>query len=196
MESYFRATGAQTLIALVAPLRREIDRSENPRSTGPDDDTRLDHLPHVLTRVQLMLNTQAGVVLADRARKCLQIALELSSADEGLLILSGSKGVPAAYLGNGAPTVELVDWAEQSMLDAGFDEQTVMTAEVDTEVDSNYKVVGSMRHCVVPLWARQEGEDRVIAALVLGFDNRVPRLPEPAVMRAIALHLVDSQLAG
>jgi len=29
----------------------------------------------------------------------------------------------------------------------------------------------------------------VVAALVLGFDNRVPRLPEPAVIRAIAVHL-------
>ena len=70
-----------------------------------------------------------------------------------------------------------------------------MTAEVDSQVDSNYKVVGTMRYCVVPLWGHHHGEDQVVAALVLGFDGRVPRMPEPAVMRAIAMHLVDKRPA-
>jgi len=75
------------------------------------------------------------------------------------------------------------------MLDAALDEQTVMTDNLESEVESNYKVVGSTRYCVVPLWAKLDREDRVVAALVLGFENRVPRIPDPSVMRAIAMHL-------
>lgn len=192
MENRYRSTGVATLIALAGSLKRAIDRVENPRANDAESDVRLDHLPHVLTRVQLMLDTQAENVLSDRARKGLQVALELSSADEGLLVLAGSEGEPAAHLGSAAPDPELVRWAEQNILDAAIDEQTVMTAEVDSETDSNYKVVGSMRYCVIPLWAHQQREDRIVAALVLGFDNRVPRMPEPAVVRAIAMHLVGS----
>jgi hypothetical protein len=42
---------------------------------------------------------------------------------------------------------------------------------------------------VVPLWGVHERRHSVVAALVLGFDNRVPEVPEPTVRRAIALHL-------
>ena len=94
-----------------------------------------------------------------------------------------------AHLGGGEPAPELVLWAEQNMLDAGVDEQTVMTEEVHSEIDSNYKTMGDMRYCAIPLWARVGREDRVVAALVLGFADRVPRIPEPLVMRAIAQHL-------
>ena len=77
------------------------------------------------------------------------------------------------------------------MLEAGVDEQTLMTEEVESDIESNYKVVGTTRYCVVPLWGMQERQQAVVAALVLGFDNRVPKLPEPSVMRAIATHLAS-----
>ena len=43
------------------------------------------------------------------------------------------------------------------------------------------------RHAARPDQA--ERVQRVLAALVLGFDNRVPEIPDPAAMRAIAMHL-------
>jgi hypothetical protein len=179
-----------TLIELVAPLRRELDRAENPRAPGVDGAARAERGRRMMMRVQLMLNDHGSELLTGRARKGLQIALELSSADAGFIVLANHEGEPVAHLGSSEPSSELVEWAEQSMLAAGVDEQTVMTEEVHSEIDSNYKVVGAIRYCVMPLWARAQGEDRVVAALVLGFDNRVPRIPEPAVMRAIATHLV------
>lgn len=193
MEAHFRSTAVPTLIELVSRLRRELDRSENPRATGPDSDGRLDQVQHMMTRVQLMLSQQSGALVPERAQKGLQVALELSSADEGFIVLAESMGAPVAHLGNAAPSSELVLWAEQNLLDANFDEQTVMTEAVHSDLDSNYKVVGQMRYCVVPLWVRRDHEDQVVAALVLGFDNRVPEMPEAAVMRAIADHLVDTE---
>ncbi|MEY4508059.1 MAG: hypothetical protein RLZZ450_181 [Pseudomonadota bacterium] len=193
LETHYRATGVPTLIAPIAPLRREIDRAENPRSSNADSDGLHDRANHVLTRVQLLLSHNGSTQIFERAQKGLQLALELSTADEGFLVLADNHGEPVAHLGNSLPSSELVEWAEQNMLDAAVDEQTVMTAEVDSEVDSNYKVVGRTRYCVVPLWAQQDHDDRVVAALVLGFDDRVPRLPEPAVIRAIAVHLIGGR---
>ncbi|MDB4991086.1 MAG: multi-sensor signal transduction multi-kinase, partial [Myxococcaceae bacterium] len=190
LDTCYRSTGVATLIALLAPLKRELDLAENPRQTGAEHELVRDRVQHVMMRVQLLMSDHGDTEVGDRAHKGLQIALELSSADAGFIVVANHRGAPAAHLGSATPSADLVLWAEQNMLDADVDEQTVMTEEVHSEIDSNYKVVGTMRYCVVPLWARQGREDRVVAALVLGFDNRVPRIPEAAVMRAIAVHLV------
>jgi hypothetical protein len=193
LETYYRATGVPTLIEQVTSLRRQIDLREDPQGSKAEGDSLRGRANYELTRVQLLLNHSGTSQLSERAQKGLQLALELSSADEGFLVLANHEGEPVAHLGYNMPSRELVEWAEQSMLDAAVDEQTVMTAEVDSELDSNYKVVGHTRYCVVPLWAKQDHEHRVVAGLVLGFDDRVPRLPEAAVIRAIAVHLVGEQ---
>jgi tetratricopeptide (TPR) repeat protein len=193
-QAQFKPLGIASLVERSRALARQIDRTENPKGVSFESDgATFDNVNHMLTRVQLMLSQQFDTQLNARATRCLQVALELSSADEGFVVLADSQGEPTAQLGgNGTPEAELVLWAEQSLLDADVDEQTVMTEDVDSEIDSNYKVVGHMRYCVAPLWARQDGQDSVVAALVLGFDNRVPRMPEPAVLRAIASHLIAS----
>jgi predicted Ser/Thr protein kinase len=189
MEAYYRTTDVATLLAQSASLRRAIDRAENPRGLGSEGEEVL-RAARVMTRVKLALSHHGSPLVTVRAQKGLQIALELSSADEGFIVLAESEGDPVAHLGDQPPSAELVLWAEQNLLEASTDEQTVMTEEVDSEIDSNYKVVGTMRYCVVPLLAERRHQERVVAALVLGFDGRVPQLPEPAVMRAIAAHLV------
>jgi tetratricopeptide (TPR) repeat protein len=194
LAAYYRSTGVPSLIEQLHTLQHAIERQESPRSLAPDNDARVNRVQQVMLRVQLLLQDQDNNLVTDRVHKGLQVALELSSADEGFILLADHRGEPAAHLGS-TPAPELVAWAEQNMLDAGVDEQTVMTQQVHSELDSNYKVVGPMRYCVVPLWTRVAREDRVVAALVLGFENRVPSVPEPAVMRAIAAHLVDSTMS-
>ncbi|MEY4507925.1 MAG: hypothetical protein RLZZ450_47 [Pseudomonadota bacterium] len=192
-QALLKPLGIPSLIERCRALGRQIDRAENPNGVTLDSDgALLDNVNHLMTRVQLMLNQHAETQVGERATRCLQVALELSTADEGFVVLAGSEGEPAAHLGNDSPERELVLWAEQNLLDADVDEQTVMTEDVNSQIDSNYKVVGNKRYCVAPLWARQDGQDQVVAALVLGFDNRVPRMPEPAVLRAIASHIVAS----
>ncbi|MET0283902.1 MAG: AAA family ATPase [Polyangiales bacterium] len=192
--AHYKPLGVASLIERSRALARQIDRAENPKGVSFESDgAAFDNVNHLLTRVQLMLSQQFDTQLTARATRCLQVALELSSADEGFVVLADSQGEPTARLGGSdSPEPELVLWAEQSLLDADVDEQTVMTEDVNSEIDSNYKVVGHKRYCVAPLWARQDGQDSVVAALVLGFDNRVPRMPEPTVLRAIASHLIAS----
>jgi hypothetical protein len=189
MDGYYRSTRVPTLVDLVLALRRDIDRAENPWGEARELDEFRDRGQHVMMRLQLMLSQTGNTQLSDRAQNGLKLALELTNADEGFLVLAGDEVESVAHLGASAPSDELVRWAEQSMLDAEVDEQTLMTAEVDSDLESNYKVVGETRYCVLPLWGAQERTQRVVAALVLGFDNRVPQIPEPAAMRAIAAHL-------
>jgi hypothetical protein len=189
MENHYLSTRLGTLIELVAPLRREIDRTENPHAAAEELAELRDRGHHLMMRVQWLLSQTGNTRILERAQKGLQLALELTNADEGFLVLAGNETESVAHLGNEAPSEALVRWAEQSMLEAADDEQTLMTAEVDSIVESNYKVVGETRYCVVPLWGGSERRQSVVAALVLGFDNRVPQLPEPALMQAIASHL-------
>jgi hypothetical protein len=189
MENYYLSTRLGTLIELVAPLRREIDRTEHPHAAEEELAELRDRGHHLMMRVQWLLSHTGESRPLQRAQKGLQLALELTNADEGFLVLAGNESASVAHLGNDAPSEALVRWAEQSMLEADADEQTLMTAEVDSIIESNYKVVGETRYCVMPLWGGYERQQSVVAALVLGFDNRVPQLPEPALMQAIARHL-------
>lgn len=194
MDAYYRSTGVATLAERVARLRGEVERTGGALASDfPRGDDALVRGRHELMRVQLTLDMNDSATVNERAQKGLQVALELSSADEGFIVLAESLGAPAAHLGSGLPSSELVLWAEQRMHAASFDEQTMMTAQVDSDLDSNYRVEGEIRYCAVPLWAYQRNEDRVVAALVLGFHDRVPRMPDPAAMRAIAIHLAGTK---
>jgi hypothetical protein len=81
-------------------------------------------------------------------------------------------------------------WAAQSLRDADVDAETVLSEDVPSTFESYCKAVGSVRYLVAPLWASKQGRERAVAALVLGFDDAVPRMPEPQVLSAIAAHLV------
>jgi hypothetical protein len=195
MEGYYRTTRAPTLIELVPPLRRAIARAENPRLAEQDGGEQPHRGQHTMMRVRWLLSQSDDSRLVERARRGLQLALELTHADEGFLVLAGQQD-EVAHLGNEAPSAELVAWAEQNMSEADADEQTLMTEEVHSSVESNYKVVGNRRFCVVPLLGANPRQQTVVAALVLGFEGRVPRMPEPAVMRAIAVHLAADTAAS
>jgi tetratricopeptide (TPR) repeat protein len=195
METHYRTTGIATLIELVGALRRDIDRVENPRDAVAERKELRERTEHVMLRVQLMLSQHGSAVAVERAQKGLQVALELSSADEGFLLMAHGGSEPIAHLGRTQPSRELIAWAQQSMLDAAEDEATVMTEDTPSVVDTSYKLVEQTRYGVVPLWAKFGGEERVVAALVLGFDNQIPRMPEPAVMHAIAMHLAGAPSA-
>jgi tetratricopeptide (TPR) repeat protein/phage FluMu protein gp41 len=190
LEQQYRATDVVSLIELIAPLKRELGRLQNPWQNGDPLDEDAVKARDAQTRVDLLLSEIGMESLAERAKRGLQLALELSSAEEGFIVMAEAHGTPVAHLGDRAPSAELVSWAEQNILDASMDEQTQQTDDVESELNSQYKAVGQMRYCVMPLLAWHLDGERVVAGLVLGFDDRVPRMPEPAVIRAIAQHLV------
>jgi hypothetical protein len=181
-----------TLIEVVDTFKRELSRAQHPHDSEVESEDPQLRTQQALVRFERLRGESGNDVLAMRASKCLQLALEFSGAEAGLIVLASGEGGAVAQFGIGTSRGELVMWAEESMLDAGVDEQTVLTEEIRSEIESNYKVVGPIRYCVIPLWARVGREDRVVAALVLGFQDRVPRIPEPAVIHGIAMHLIGS----
>jgi len=190
LEVRYRSTGVATLIEVVEAFKRELGRAQAPLGQRAGGDEKTERARHVATCVQLLRNQAGGALPGERASAGLRLALELSGANHGFILMAGGRGELAAHLGTGAPADELVMWVDQSMLDAGVDEQTLMTGEVRSEVESNNKFVGPVQYCAVPLWARIGRQDQVVAALVLGFEDRIPRIPEPLAVHAIAKHLL------
>jgi hypothetical protein len=148
------------------------------------DDERL------VTRVRLILDhTEASSTM--RAQKGLQIALELSGADDGFLIMRDSKGEPAAQVGSAAPDAALVSWAEERLRTSEGEETLIESFGSSTTSDHD-KIVGRMHYCVVLLWADDRHMDSAIAAMALGFYDRHPNYPDRDVLRVIAGHLLDA----
>jgi len=190
LEARYRGTGVATLIEVVKGFKRELGRTQAPPGKSVDGDESSERARHVMACVRRLRSQDGSAPLAERARTALQMALELSGASQGLIVLADGGGEPVAHIGTSPPADELVVWVEQSILDAGVDEQTVMTDEVRSQVEANHKVVGPVHYCVVPLWARVGREEQVVAALLLGFEDRIPCIPEALAVHAIGKHLL------
>lgn len=144
----------------------------------------------LITRVQLLL-TQSGSQAAERARKGLQIAVELSAADDGFLVVQRQQDGVEAHL-HAAPSTELANWARARLLAAYANDETAAVEDVGSLIDLNSMSADGVRYCVAPLWARVNHEDVVVAALALGFRNGTPKLPSADVLRVIASSLIGA----
>jgi len=189
LEKWVRSTGIASLCERCDTLKRQVEGAQRPDSGDYGDARLLGDDVHLITRVQLIL-TQTGTQLAERANKGLQIAVELSGADDGFIVLQGTVNGAAAHL-NQAPSAELVDWARRRLMAAYASDETAAVEHVDSLIDLNLNVVDGIRYCVAPLWARRDNQDVVVAALALGFRKSEPQLPGADVLRVIADHLVD-----
>ncbi|MET0283086.1 MAG: AAA family ATPase [Polyangiales bacterium] len=191
LELHYRPLGIASLLQLLNTAKRDLERIESPEVVVQGPAPRLlDDVSHLMTRVQLVLNHGATDLVSERGNKALQVALELTSADEGFLVLQGARAGGEIYLGM-QPSREVLGWAKQQLHAATLDDQTVMTDAVDTESDSNYLVVGRTRYCAATLSGRRGAQDVVVGTLVLAFDGRVPRMPDGRVLGLIAHHLMD-----
>ena len=192
LEGWVRPTGIASLLERCEVLKRDVERAQRVGDGNEDEAGLLLDDVHLITRVQLIL-TQTGTLLAERANKSLQIAVELSGADDGFIVLQGGSEEAAAYL-NQAPGAELVVWAHRRLMAAYASDETAAEEHVDSLIDLNLNVVDGLRYCVAPLWARRDNQDFVVAALALGFRKTMPRLPGADVLRVIADHMVASSV--
>jgi hypothetical protein len=190
LEGLVRPTGIASLQERCDVLKREVERAKRLGDGSQDEVRLLGDDVHLITRVQLIL-TQTGSLIAERANKGLQIAVELSGADDGFIVLQDSRDEAAACL-NEPPSSELLVWAHHRLIAAYASDETAAVEHVDSLIDLNLNVVDGVRYCVAPLWARRDNQDVVVAALALGFRKTMPRLPSADVLRVIADHLVAS----
>lgn len=188
LSQHCRQLSIPTLVQLATSLGRELHRAQYPkrRVTGivarlPDQDTPL------VTRAAGTVSTASDAGVAERALRALQLALERSGADEGFVALSERAGGGQVHLGSEPPSRELLAWAKEQMaLTIDPRTLTVATNPLDSQLDSNYRVVGRIHYCVAVLTGQGDDLDEAVGALVLGFDGRVPELPDPEVLARIA----------
>jgi tetratricopeptide (TPR) repeat protein len=188
MEGLYRPLDVPSLTARMEALTRRAQAAQRADLSQPEGLLLSDDV-HLITRVQLLL-THSGEVASERADKALQIAVELSGADDGFIVLQRMTGKVSAFL-NQEPPEELVGWAHARLLAAYANDETAAVEDVNSLIDLNLKQLDGVRYCTAPLWARVGHEDIVVAVVALGFRNSSPKLPGADVLRVIASSLVD-----
>ena len=182
----YRPLGATSLVARARALWQQIEVANDTSATGVPASLRPPS-SELLTRVKVLLRRHASG--AHRARGCLQVALELCGAREGILVFPQGDDQPAEVIGEVTAQGELIAWAARSMPVARFDEETLVAVKTPDLLESSYKRVGETHYRAVPLCAERDGMPCTVAVLVLGSQS-VPSVPEPKVLRAIAEHLM------
>jgi hypothetical protein len=143
--------------------------------------------------------------LEQRAEKGLELALKLTGADSAFLLLCSagsspplrgrvsSRSAPARALaspGKAGPDSELMAWAQQRLYDVDAATLDDTAGSVPAR-DSELRLVGDIRYCVVPLWSDDEHDRLGGVGVVLGWQRNPPRYPTREAVRAIADELVD-----
>jgi hypothetical protein len=123
------------------------------------------------------------------SRGCLELALELAGADDGFLVLARNPCEAAAYLGQQAPTRELVTWASELLQRSAPDGRTVLMESPEGCLGAGHKVVAGRHYRGLRLSTYEHGVERTVATLVLAAHARIPAMPKPAAVMAIAAHL-------
>jgi tetratricopeptide (TPR) repeat protein len=188
MARWYVPTGIADLIELVEGLRRQLAQAQNPNPSLGTELHLLANQEHLLEHVGLLM-VHSGPLAQDRANKGLQIAMELSGADGGFVLLPNRGGV-LAYAGDKEPDGDLVDWAEERMLSACAKDETEVLSFV---TDDTMRVVGRTTYCAAPLVARRGLEEVVVGLLALRFDSKAPSLPSAQVLYALAAHLLAAE---
>lgn len=187
----FQAIGVASLLERARGLARDIDRVEDPARAAGETAADVDH---ALTRLAVLLRQRAEGPHVSSG--CLELALELGDAEDGFLVLAHSPTEVAAYLGQRAPSRELVAWASELLQKPDVAGQTVLMASSGAQRGAGHKVVAGRHYRGLRLCTYEQGVERSVATLVLAADTRVPSMPEPAVVQAIAAHLGARESAG
>jgi hypothetical protein len=191
MKRHFASTDSASLRELSERLlqrvavaeRGEVPADANPAALLADD-------AHLMTRMRLIL-THTERTIERQAQIGLQIALELTGAQQGFVI---SRAAPGGVIATGdqIPPRELVSWA-QEQLDAGSEQETAVLGPEQTLADTSLLSLGELRFCVVPLGSVEDGA-KAAFGLVLGFRGLTPRMPSAEVLAILAGHLSETQL--
>jgi hypothetical protein len=192
MKRQFASTDIATLRELSERLIQRVtlaERGEDAAVATPA--TLLGDDAHLMTRMRLIL-THTEQTFERRAQLGLQIALELTGAQQGFVI---SRAADGGVVGTGdqIPAPELVSWAE-AQLDIGSEDETAVLLLDKTLDDTSLLTLGDLRYCVIPLGAVDDG--RAPFALVLGFRGLAPRAPSAEVLATLARHLVEPEASA
>jgi serine/threonine-protein kinase len=183
----YQSIHAASLIERARALSRRIARAALvPAGTGESAAPAHETSDRV-TRAQVLLGQIASG--PDTALGCLQVALELCTADEGFLVLAGSNA-PAAYVGAAPPDGAVVTMICRTVFAPQTeDEATVVAGDVAERLELDPGSMGGKRYQIARLWGR--GATEAIAALVLVGRDRPPTVPDAEV-----LHLIGTRLAA
>jgi hypothetical protein len=186
-ERCYASTGIGDLLGAVEAVRLELAKAQHAADPGGERPRTTREL--LLERVSTLL-AQSGSPAKERGHRSLQVALELTGADSGFILLKGVEGV-LAQLGGNVPDGELVRWAEGRLEAESIGDDTALLTSFS---DHSIRAEGRMRYCAAPLIGRCDQEELAVGMLVLGFDNCTPNVPALEVLYALAAHLLEGHV--
>jgi hypothetical protein len=189
MRRCYLATGIASLRELSDRLAERLASAErgDVQDAGSAELLLIDDA-HLMTRMRLIL-TNADATFERRAQRALQLALELTGAEQGFVISDAASG-GAVGLPDCRPPSELLRWARAQLDGSDVDETAMMQPEAAAN-EAPVLTLGDMSYSVVPLGAPAQGVQA--AALTLGFRGTAPRMLEPAARAILADHLRKTQ---
>jgi len=185
MRSCYLPTQVPSLAELTRTLATHIEQAQlgpGPDAQKPNAESAPDDKPQV-TRMQRPI-TRSESSFEKRALRCLNIALELTRAQQGFI---ASSAAGADVVSTGAPPQpELLRWAAAYL--ARQDDHTLFTSDDALTTHTNELVLGDMTYRVVALYSRSDA-DMPAHALVLGFRDTTPCMPHPRALAELATRM-------
>ena len=189
MKVHCQTLGIATLDRLVASLACALYCAEHPEDAVLDAaaSPRLLEAPHLFTQARVALSsTPADTQLDVRARRGLQVVMELTSSDAGFIVLPHEAGGGEIDAGRAAPSDALVSWARQQLERAHEEADTELLDAEQPPLDTSLQTAGAFLHRVPILRSRRGTEEVLVGALVLGCGSREPQVPKPEFLMLLA----------
>lgn len=190
MEGWLRPTGISSLCDLVDELQRDLRAAER-RQQGLPENAELppeqsEQLLH--SRLQSLSTEHGGTSLPERAHKALLVAIEVTGAKAGFIVHVAQRERPLLLQGADAPDAALHAWATDALTACSVDEATAIDGEPSASSDVYARSLGQLHYMFFALWTGR-AVDAPVAGLVLAFESATPRIPDPIVLRALAMHV-------
>jgi tetratricopeptide (TPR) repeat protein len=190
MADCYRAVSLPTLTEVSAELEARLAQARPDPAAGEPVRVLDEPLPPTV-RVTAGPTTSA---LEQRAEKGLELALQLTGADSGFLVLANAgtaRSRMLAYVGAAVPDSELTAWAQERLHHADDAATVVESMSSVASHPPQLKQLGDTHYCVVPLWFDGEHDGLGGLGVVLGWRHNAPRYPAREAVRAIADELLE-----
>lgn len=178
MTAYLHPVGLSSLRERIERLERRL------RLDVHETVARSNETVELLTAALDRLRTQSTLTSFDCAQRCLDVALELTSAASGFIMLAGSEQHPVPHRGSELPTRDLLAWASERLHSEDNDEATIVELGQPHTMPNTW-IEGQQTYLFSPLVTAHSGTSQLAGALVLGYNDK-PRVPAARMLQTIA----------
>lgn len=185
---WYLPTMNPALIEIVTRLRRRVSQHFR---VPTDEERERENDTMVRRRITSLLTGSGDQV--ERAAHGLSVALELTRAAGGFMLLSG-RDPPVLAPGTAILDLDLLHWARTRLAATAHDVATERMDSASSAEDENRKTFVGLSHRFMPLWSRHTGCEMLVGALVLGVAPGEHLRIDASLIAVVARYLADDPM--